>query len=112
MTLGTAFSASASIVDVLVAKQKGYFDDLCLDVAGKEREGTSVKCVGPGITTHCDEGIGDLAREHRIARIEYRGLLPFRNALRRIALTAMDVADRRDDLGIVRQARSRDLKLA
>ncbi len=26
------FSASASIVDVLVAKQKGYFDDLCLDV--------------------------------------------------------------------------------
>jgi len=26
------FSASASIVDVLVAKQKGYFEDLCLDV--------------------------------------------------------------------------------
>ena len=26
------FAASASIVDVLVAKQKGYFDDLCLDV--------------------------------------------------------------------------------
>jgi ABC-type nitrate/sulfonate/bicarbonate transport system substrate-binding protein len=29
------FSASASIVDVLVAKQKGYFDDLCLDVKVK-----------------------------------------------------------------------------
>jgi NitT/TauT family transport system substrate-binding protein len=29
------FSASASIVDVLVAKQKGYFDDLCLDVTVK-----------------------------------------------------------------------------
>ena len=29
------FSASASIVDVLVAKQKGYFDDLCLDVEVK-----------------------------------------------------------------------------
>ncbi len=26
------FAATASIVDVLVAKQKGYFDDLCLDV--------------------------------------------------------------------------------
>ena len=26
------FSASASIVEVLVAKQKGYFDDMCLDV--------------------------------------------------------------------------------
>ena len=26
------FAASASIVDVLVAEQKGYFDDLCLDV--------------------------------------------------------------------------------
>jgi ABC-type nitrate/sulfonate/bicarbonate transport system substrate-binding protein len=26
------FSASASIVDVLVAKDKGYFDDMCLDV--------------------------------------------------------------------------------
>ena len=29
---GFDFSASASIVDVLVAKQKGYFKDLCLDV--------------------------------------------------------------------------------
>jgi NitT/TauT family transport system substrate-binding protein len=29
---GFDFSASASIVDVLVAKQKGYFEDLCLDV--------------------------------------------------------------------------------
>jgi NitT/TauT family transport system substrate-binding protein len=29
------FSASASIVDVLVAKQKGYFDELCLDVIVK-----------------------------------------------------------------------------
>jgi NitT/TauT family transport system substrate-binding protein len=26
------FSASASIVEVIVAKQKGYFDDMCLDV--------------------------------------------------------------------------------
>ena len=26
------FAASASIVDVLVAKQKGYFEDMCLDV--------------------------------------------------------------------------------
>jgi NMT1/THI5 like len=26
------FSASSSIVDILVAKQKGYFDDMCLDV--------------------------------------------------------------------------------
>lgn len=26
------FAASASIVEILVAKQKGYFDDLCLDV--------------------------------------------------------------------------------
>jgi len=26
------FSASASIVEILVAKQKGYFDDMCLDV--------------------------------------------------------------------------------
>ena len=26
------FAASASIVDVFVAKQKGYFDDMCLDV--------------------------------------------------------------------------------
>jgi NitT/TauT family transport system substrate-binding protein len=26
------FAASASIIEVLVAKQKGYFDDLCLDV--------------------------------------------------------------------------------
>jgi ABC-type nitrate/sulfonate/bicarbonate transport system substrate-binding protein len=32
---GFDFSASASIVDVLVAKQKGYFDDLCLDVTVK-----------------------------------------------------------------------------
>jgi NMT1/THI5 like len=29
------FAASASIVDVLVAKQKGYFDDMCLDVTLK-----------------------------------------------------------------------------
>lgn len=29
---GYDFAASASIVDVLVAKQKGYYDDLCLDV--------------------------------------------------------------------------------
>jgi ABC-type nitrate/sulfonate/bicarbonate transport system substrate-binding protein len=29
---GFDFAASASIVEVLVAKQKGYFDDLCLDV--------------------------------------------------------------------------------
>ncbi|MDP9464118.1 MAG: ABC transporter substrate-binding protein [Actinomycetota bacterium] len=29
------FAASASIVDVLVAKQKGYFEDLCLDVTVK-----------------------------------------------------------------------------
>ena len=29
------FSASASIVDVLVAKQKGYFDAMCLDVTVK-----------------------------------------------------------------------------
>ena len=29
------FAASASIVEVLVAKQKGYFDDLCLDVEVK-----------------------------------------------------------------------------
>ena len=29
------FAATASIVDVLVAKQKGYFDDLCLDVTVK-----------------------------------------------------------------------------
>jgi ABC-type nitrate/sulfonate/bicarbonate transport system substrate-binding protein len=29
------FSASASIVDVLTAKQKGYFDDMCLDVEVK-----------------------------------------------------------------------------
>jgi hypothetical protein len=29
------FAASASIVDVLVAKQKGYFDDMCLDVEVK-----------------------------------------------------------------------------
>ncbi len=29
---GFDFAASASIVDVLVAKQKGYFDALCLDV--------------------------------------------------------------------------------
>ena len=29
------FSASASIIDVLVAKQKGYFEDLCLDVSVK-----------------------------------------------------------------------------
>ena len=29
---GFDFAASASIVDVLVAKQKGYFADLCLDV--------------------------------------------------------------------------------
>ncbi len=29
------FAASASIVDVLVAKQKGYFDDMCLDVTVK-----------------------------------------------------------------------------
>lgn len=29
------FAASASIVEVLVAKQKGYFDDLCLDVTVK-----------------------------------------------------------------------------
>ena len=26
------FSASASIVDVIVAKEKGYFEDMCLDV--------------------------------------------------------------------------------
>ena len=29
---GYDFAASASIVDVLVAEQKGYYDDLCLDV--------------------------------------------------------------------------------
>ncbi len=29
------FAASASIVEVLVAEQKGYFDDLCLDVTVK-----------------------------------------------------------------------------
>jgi len=29
---GFDFAASASIVDVLVAEQKGYFEDLCLDV--------------------------------------------------------------------------------
>jgi ABC-type nitrate/sulfonate/bicarbonate transport system substrate-binding protein len=29
---GFDFAATASIVEVLVAKQKGYFDDLCLDV--------------------------------------------------------------------------------
>lgn len=29
---GYDFAASASIIDVLVAKQRGYFDDLCLDV--------------------------------------------------------------------------------
>jgi ABC-type nitrate/sulfonate/bicarbonate transport system substrate-binding protein len=29
------FSASASIVDVLTAKQKGYFEDMCLDVQVK-----------------------------------------------------------------------------
>ena len=29
---GFDFAASASIVEVLVAEQKGYFDDLCLDV--------------------------------------------------------------------------------
>lgn len=29
------FAASASIVDVLVAKQKGYFEDMCLDVEVK-----------------------------------------------------------------------------
>lgn len=29
---GFDFAASASIVDVLVAEQKGYFDELCLDV--------------------------------------------------------------------------------
>jgi len=29
---GYDFAASASIIDVLVAKQKGYYDDLCLDV--------------------------------------------------------------------------------
>jgi ABC-type nitrate/sulfonate/bicarbonate transport system substrate-binding protein len=29
------FAASASIVDVLVAKEKGYFEDLCLDVEVK-----------------------------------------------------------------------------
>ena len=29
------FAASASIVEVLVAKQKGYFDELCLDVEVK-----------------------------------------------------------------------------
>jgi ABC-type nitrate/sulfonate/bicarbonate transport system substrate-binding protein len=29
------FAASASIVDVLVAKQKGYFEDMCLDVTVK-----------------------------------------------------------------------------
>jgi ABC-type nitrate/sulfonate/bicarbonate transport system substrate-binding protein len=29
---GYDFAASASIVDVLVAKQKGYYDDICLDV--------------------------------------------------------------------------------
>jgi ABC-type nitrate/sulfonate/bicarbonate transport system substrate-binding protein len=29
------FAASASIVDILVAKQKGYFDDVCLDVTVK-----------------------------------------------------------------------------
>jgi ABC-type nitrate/sulfonate/bicarbonate transport system substrate-binding protein len=29
------FAASASIIEVLVAKQKGYFDDLCLDVTLK-----------------------------------------------------------------------------
>jgi ABC-type nitrate/sulfonate/bicarbonate transport system substrate-binding protein len=29
------FAASASIVEILVAEQKGYFDDLCLDVAVK-----------------------------------------------------------------------------
>ena len=29
------FAASASIVDVIVAKQKGYFDDMCLDVTLK-----------------------------------------------------------------------------
>ena len=32
---GFDFAASASIVDVFVAKQKGYFDDLCLDVEVK-----------------------------------------------------------------------------
>ena len=32
---GFDFSASASIVEVLVAKQKGYFEDLCLDVSVK-----------------------------------------------------------------------------
>ena len=29
---GYDFAASASIIDVLVAEQRGYFDDLCLDV--------------------------------------------------------------------------------
>src|SRR4051794_3233311 len=35
------FSASASIVDVLVAKQNGYFDKMCLDVDIKPGFSTS-----------------------------------------------------------------------
>jgi len=38
---GFDFSASASIVDVIVAKDKGYYDDMCLDVELKSSFSTA-----------------------------------------------------------------------